>query len=251
VHAAASSRTLAPKRRRFRLLRYAVIAAIWGVLAVGALLLWFARDLPRPEAALDAARRPSLTLEDRSGHVFATFGDVVGEPLRLHELPAFLPAAAVAVEDRRFWHHPGIDLIGMARAAWTNLVAGHVVQGGSTITQQVAKNLFLTNARTFRRKVQELLLTLWLERSFSKQEILEIWLNRVYLGSGAWGVDAAARIYFGVSARHRRASIRVPTRPPRRRALAKCLRRWSAAGPFPRPRHRPPPRRSPSLQFRL
>jgi penicillin-binding protein 1A len=189
------------RRRRFRLFRYAIIATIWGVLVLGTMLLWFARDLPRPEAALDAARRPSLTLEDRSGHVFATFGDVVGEPLRLADLPAYLPTAAVAVEDRRFWHHPGIDLIGLTRAAWTNLIAGHVVQGGSTITQQVAKNLFLTNARTFRRKVQELLLTLWLERTFTKREILEIWLNRVYLGSGAWGVDAAARIYFGVSAR--------------------------------------------------
>ena len=171
------------------------------MLAAAVVLLWFARDLPRPEAALDAARRPSLTLEDRTGHVFATFGDIVGEPLRLSDMPPYLPAAAVAVEDRRFWHHPGIDPIGLARAAWVNLTAGRVVQGGSTITQQVAKNLFLTNARTFRRKVQELLLTLWLEHTFSKREILEIWLNRVYLGSGTWGVDAAARMYFGVSAR--------------------------------------------------
>lgn len=165
------------------------------------MLLWFARDLPRPEAALDAARRPSLALEDSTGHVFATFGDIVGDPLRLSDMPAYLPAAAVAVEDRRFWHHPGIDPIGLARAVWVNLTSGRLVQGGSTITQQVAKNLFLTNARTLRRKVQELLLTLWLEHTFSKREILEIWLNRVYLGSGTWGVDAAARMYFGVSAR--------------------------------------------------
>ena len=188
-------------RRRFRLLSWVIVGLIWSGLALGAMLLWFARDLPRPEAALDAARRPSLTLQDRSGQILATFGDVIGDPLRLTDMPAYLPAAAVSVEDRRFWGHPGIDLIGMARAGYTNLRAGHVVQGGSTITQQVAKNLFLTNARTFRRKVQELLLTLWLERSFSKNEILEIWLNRVYLGSGAWGVDAAARMYFGVSAR--------------------------------------------------
>jgi penicillin-binding protein 1A len=87
------------------------------------------------------------------------------------------------------------------RAAYVNTRAGHLVQGGSTITQQVAKNLFLTNARTLRRKVQEVLLTIWLERHFTKKEILEIWLNRVYLGSGAWGVDAAAKLYFGVSAR--------------------------------------------------
>jgi len=190
-----------PRRRRFHLLAYAIIATVWGTLALAVMLLWFARDLPRPEAALDAARRPSLALEDRTGRVFATFGDIVGEPLRLSDLPPYLPAAAVAVEDRRFWQHPGIDPIGLARAVWVNLTSGRVVQGGSTITQQVAKNLFLTNARTLRRKVQELLLTLWLEHTFTKREILEIWLNRVYLGSGTWGIDAAARMYFGVSAR--------------------------------------------------
>jgi len=191
-----------PRGRRLRLLGYAIIAAVWGVLAIAVILLWFARDVPRPEAALDAARRPSLALEDRSGRVFDTFGDIVGEPLRLSDMPAYLPAAAIAIEDRRFWQHPGIDPFGLARAVWVNLTSGRVVQGGSTITQQVAKNLFLTNARTFRRKVQELLLTLWLEHTFSKREILEIWLNRIYLGSGTWGVDAAARMYFGVSARH-------------------------------------------------
>jgi len=189
------------RRRRFRLLGYAVIAAVWGTLGLALVLLWFARDMPRPDSALDAARRPSLALQDRSGHVFATFGDIVGEPLRLNDVPAYLPAAAVSIEDRRFWHHPGIDPIGLARAVWVNLTSGRVVQGGSTITQQVAKNLFLTNARTLRRKVQELLLTLWLEHAFSKREILEIWLNRVYLGSGTWGMDAAARMYFGISAR--------------------------------------------------
>ena len=139
---------------------------------------------------------PASTLQDRTGHVFATFGDIVGEPLRLTDLPPYLPAAAVAVEDRRFWHHPGIDLIGLRARRLGQSARGRVVQGGSTITQQVAKNLFLTNARTFRRKVQELLLTLWLEHTFTKREILEIWLNRVYLGSGTWGVDAAARHVF-------------------------------------------------------
>jgi len=192
-----------PVRRRWgwRLLRWAVIGGIWGALALAAALLWFARDLPRPETALDAIRRPSLTLQDRTGRIIATYGDLVGETVRLSDLPQALPAAVVAVEDRRFWRHPGIDPIGLARAAWVNLRAGHVVQGGSTITQQVAKTLFLSNARTVRRKVQELLLTLWLERHFSKREILEIYLNRVYLGSGAWGMDAAAHLYFGVPAR--------------------------------------------------
>ena len=192
-----------PARRHlaWRALRAGVIAAVWGALALALALAWFGRDLPRPEVALDAVRRPGLTLQDRTGRTFATFGDVVGDPLRLGDMPRFLPAAAVAVEDRRFYRHPGLDLIGIARAAFVNLRAGRLVQGGSTLTQQVAKNLFLTNARTLRRKVQELMLTLWLEHTFSKAEILEIWLNRVYLGSGAWGVDAAARMYFGVSAR--------------------------------------------------
>ncbi len=189
------------RRAALWLLRWGFIAAIWGALAAVVLVLWFARDIPRPEDALDPARRPSLTLQDRAGRVIATFGDVVGEPLHLKDVPPVLPAAVVAVEDRRFWQHPGIDPIGMARAAWVNLTAGHVVQGGSTLTQQVAKTLFLTNARTIRRKVQELLLTLWLEHRFTKQQILEIYLNRVYLGSGAWGMDAAAKTYFGVSAR--------------------------------------------------
>jgi penicillin-binding protein 1A len=195
----------APRRRRprlvWRLLRWGLLGGVWGGVALGVLLLWFARDLPRPESALDAVRRPSLTLEDRAGHVFASYGDVVGETVRLADLPPYLPAAVIAVEDRRFWWHWGIDPLGLLRAALVDLRAGHVVQGGSTLTQQVAKNLFLSNARTFRRKVQEVLLTLWLERHFSKREILEIWLNRVYLGAGAWGVDAASRLYFGVPAR--------------------------------------------------
>ena len=192
-----------PRRRRWWvfLLRWSVVLAIWGVLLAGLVLLVFAWDLPRPHSALDAARRPSVTLTDSAGRIVTTFGDLVGEPLRLGDLPPYLPAAAVAVEDRRFWGHAGLDVIGIARATWVNMQAGQVVQGGSTITQQVAKNLFLSNARTFRRKIQEVLLTLWLERQFTKQEILEIWLNRVYLGSGAFGMDAAARVYFGVSAR--------------------------------------------------
>jgi penicillin-binding protein 1A len=193
----------AAKRRRlgWRIMRLLLIAAIWGALAFIVMLVWFARDLPRPEAALDAARRPGLTLEDHNGRRFATFGDVVGDPLRLADLPPWMPEAVVAIEDRRFWTHPGIDVLGMGRAMLVNLRAGRLVQGGSTLTQQVAKNLFLTNARTFRRKVQELMLTFWLEHTFTKREIIEIWLNRVYLGSGTWGVDAAARMYFGVSAR--------------------------------------------------
>ncbi len=191
-------------RRRvpaWRLLRLGIIASVWLSLLGAAVLLWFLHDLPRPEDALQAVRRPSLILQDRRGTTIATYGDVVGDALHLRDLPKYLPDAAVSVEDRRFWVHGGLDPWGMLRALVVNLRAGRVVQGGSTITQQVAKTLFLSNARTLRRKVQEVLLTLWLERHFTKRDILEIWLNRVYLGSGAWGVDAAAHLYFGVSAR--------------------------------------------------
>jgi penicillin-binding protein 1A len=195
-----ATRRAARWRFPWRLLRWGVILAVWATVAGALALVWLARDLPRPGDALDAVRRPSLVLQDDRGRTVATYGDLVGDPLRLSQLPRVLPEAAVAIEDRRFWTHWGFDARGMIRAAVVDLFRGHAAQGGSTITQQVAKNLFLTNARTFRRKVQELLLTLWLERHFTKTEILEIWLNRVYLGSGAWGMDAAARLYFGVPA---------------------------------------------------
>ncbi|HEY0425834.1 MAG TPA: biosynthetic peptidoglycan transglycosylase, partial [Rhodopila sp.] len=138
--------SLAPNRKRRALrwlLRWGFIAAIWLTLAAAVMVLWFCRDIPRPESALDAVRRPSLTLQDRAGRIIATFGDLVGEPLRLKDFSPSLPAAVVAVEDRRFYHHFGLDPIGLARAAWVNLNAGRVVQGGSTLTQQVAKTLFL------------------------------------------------------------------------------------------------------------
>lgn len=176
------------------------MAIVWGGVAGAVVLLWFTWDLPRPESALAAIRRPGLTLEDRGGQVFARYGDTVGTPLRLSQMPPFLPQAVVAVEDRRFWQHGGLDFRGIARAALADLMAGHVVQGGSTLTQQVAKNLFLSDARTLRRKVQEMLLTFWLTRHFTRRQILEIYFNRIYLGAGAWGVDAAARVYFGISA---------------------------------------------------
>jgi penicillin-binding protein 1A len=151
--------------------------------------------------ALAQTRRPSVTLLAANGGVLATSGDLYGEAVRLRDLPRHLPEAFIAIEDRRFRSHFGIDPIGLARAAWANFSAGQVVQGGSTLTQQLAKNLFLTPERSFRRKVQEALLALWLEQRFTKDQLLEIYLNRVYLGAGVFGVDAAARLFFGVSAR--------------------------------------------------
>ncbi|MFL1462384.1 transglycosylase domain-containing protein [Roseococcus sp. DSY-14] len=179
----------------------AVLLAIWGALGLGALLLFLTWDLPRADAALAAQRRPSVTLQMADGGLLATQGDLYGETLRLRDLPAHLPAALLAIEDRRFREHRGVDPLGIARALWRNLSEGEVVQGGSTLTQQLAKNLFLSRERSFRRKVQEAILALWLEGRFTKDQLLEIYLNRAYLGAGAWGVDAAARVYFGTSAR--------------------------------------------------
>jgi penicillin-binding protein 1A len=126
---------------------------------------------------------------------------MAGANIALKDLPPYLPRAFIAIEDRRFYSHYGVDPIGIARAALANVLHRGVSQGGSTLTQQLAKNLFLTQERTMQRKLQEVELALWLERKHSKNEILELYLNRVYFGSGAYGVEAAAQKYFGKSAR--------------------------------------------------
>jgi penicillin-binding protein 1A len=184
-----------------RLVRWGVLAGLWATIALAGLFAYFAATLPDISDLAVAERRPSVTMLAADGSLLATFGEFFGEPLRLKEMPRHLPQAVIATEDRRFYEHHGIDPIGLARAAWTNLRAGGIVQGGSTITQQLAKNVFLTPERTFSRKIQETLLALWLERRFSKEQLLEIYLNRVYLGAGTYGVDAAARRYFNKSAR--------------------------------------------------
>ncbi len=171
--------------------------AVWLAVAVAAVVAWYAYDLP-DIARLDRAgiRKPVVTIEAADGSVLARYGQVHGQPVDVQKLPTYLPRAFLAIEDTRFYSHPGVDVFGIFRAAFRNLAAGAVREGGSTITQQLAKNLFLTRARTFRRKIQETLLAIWLEQRFSKDQIFSIYLNRVYFGGGAYGVDAAARRYF-------------------------------------------------------
>ena len=188
--------------RGVRRLAYgAAVSAVWGVIALGGLVAWYALDLPDVEGVLARGRAPTVRLVAADGRELASVGELYGVSVRLGELPPALPAAVLSMEDRRFNNHFGIDLIGLARAAVANTRAGRIVQGGSTITQQVAKNLFLTPQRTLKRKVQELLLALWLEHRFTKDQILTVYLNRVYLGAGTYGVEAAARRYFRKSAR--------------------------------------------------
>ena len=175
--------------------------------AVAGFFLWKAsKDLPSSDS-LAKYEPPVMTrVHAHDGSLMAEYARERRIFVPINTVPKRLIQAFLSAEDKRFYEHGGLDFHGIARAGVKFIESkikggGGRPQGASTITQQVAKNLFLTNARTFRRKVQEVLLTLWLEQHFSKQEILEIWLNRVYLGSGAWGVDAAARLYFGVSAR--------------------------------------------------
>jgi penicillin-binding protein 1A len=184
-----------------RLFYWTAVLGVWAFIAGAGFIAYYAYGLPDIRTLEAPARRPSITLLAADGAAFATFGDLVGETLTLKDMPPAIPLAVMATEDRRFQSHPGIDPVGLARALLANIRAGQVRQGGSTITQQLAKNLFLTPERTVKRKVQESLLALWLERKFTKAEILTLYLNRVYLGSGAYGVDAASRRYFGVSAR--------------------------------------------------
>ncbi len=183
------------------LFKWGLTSAIWSAVLIGVLVAYYAYDLPSVDSALQVVRRPSVTILAEDGTRLASSGDVQGETVQVAELPVHLPHAVIATEDRRFYSHSGIDIIGVARAMVTNVRAGRIVQGGSTISQQAAKNLFLSPARTLRRKVQELLLAFWLEQKFTKNQILTIYLNRVYLGAGTYGVEAAARKYFGISAR--------------------------------------------------
>ena len=138
-----------------------------------------------------------VTILDDRGRLIARRGLTQGRKINVEDLPDYVPNAFIAIEDRRFRQHFGIDPIGMARAGLSNMMAGHVVQGGSTLTQQLAKNLFLTPGRTFDRKVQEAMLAVYLESRYSKNQILTLYLNRVYFGAGVYGIEAASEKFFG------------------------------------------------------
>jgi len=185
-------------QRRFApwLLRAFALLCIWGAIAAACIILFFAIDLPSIDKPKDMGRKPSLTILARDGTVLARTGQSQGKFYTLKELPKYVPQAVMAIEDRRFYHHFGIDPLGILRAGITNLMHHDVVQGGSTITQQLAKNMFLSPTQNMKRKVQEALLAIELEMKYSKDAILAAYLNRVYMGSGAYGIDAAAHRYF-------------------------------------------------------
>jgi 1A family penicillin-binding protein len=183
-----------------------VWAFFWRVsLALGLVLAavtgFYYTQLPAHENLFDGRGTGSVTMLDRDGNVFAWRGEQYGGELSVNEVSPHLVHAVIAAEDKRYYSHFGIDPIGITRAMYTNLRAGRVVQGGSTLTQQVAKNVFLTAERKIERKLKELPMALALELKYSKQQILSIYLNRVYLGAGTYGFEAASQRYFGKSAR--------------------------------------------------
>ncbi|MGV6875402.1 transglycosylase domain-containing protein [Pseudochelatococcus sp. B33] len=209
---ARSGRTAAsaPRRRRRAGRRRSLIGTlfstlfvlgIWGTIAVTGVVAYHFAQLPPIDTLTVPRRPPNIAVLAADGSLLANKGDTGGQTVNLQDLPPYLPKAFVAIEDRRFYDHWGVDPMGVARALAANLTARGVAQGGSTLTQQLAKNLFLTQDRTVSRKIQEAILSVWLERNYTKDEILALYLNRVYFGAGAYGVEAAALRYFGKPAK--------------------------------------------------
>lgn len=186
---------------RSRIKRFFIKSFIYGSLAVAAFLYILSLTLPSIDDLNKVTKAQSILIKSEDGQIIGSFGDIYGEYITYDELPTSLTDAVIATEDRNFRHHFGVDPLGLLRATFANIQAGHVVQGGSTISQQVAKNVFLSPDRTLIRKLKEMLLAFKLERRFSKDEILSIYLNRVYLGAGSYGIDAASKRYFDKSAR--------------------------------------------------
>ncbi len=188
-------------RRLSRLVYWSAVLGLWALIALGGAVAFYGAQLPSATDWAVPGRPPNIKIISADEQLVANRGVMGGESITLREMSPFIPLAVIAIEDRRFRSHWGVDPLGLGRAVVENLVRGRVAQGGSTITQQLAKNLFLTPDRTLGRKVQEAMLALWLEGEHSKDEILEMYLNRVYFGSGAYGVEAASRRYFNRSAR--------------------------------------------------
>lgn len=170
--------------------------SVWASIFVVGSVVYFAADLPGSNEWAVPERPPNIRIEAADGRLITNRGVTGGEAVRIHELPPHVYNAVIAIEDRRFVDHFGLDARGLARAMFRNAMARRFVEGGSTITQQLAKNLFLKPERTIERKVKEALLALWLESQYTKPQIIEMYLNRVFYGHGATGIQAAAHTYF-------------------------------------------------------
>lgn len=180
--------------------KWGLVLGLWLSIVVGGIVLWYAQELPSITKEMVFERRPTIIIKTSNGEIVDRYGDIKGKIVDVKNLPPHVVNAVLATEDRRFYSHFGMDLKGFSRALFINVSQGSFVQGGSTITQQLAKNLFLSRERTLKRKIQELILSFQLEHELTKDEILSAYLNRVYLGAGAYGIDGASRVYFNKSA---------------------------------------------------
>src|SRR6185312_12082075 len=176
--------------------------AIVGCIAVGGVVYYYWMQMPAVSTWAVPERPANIRVVATDGQLISNRGKMGGEAVALSDLPSYVPEAFIAIEDKRFYQHFGIDLVGLGAVAIESLKAHHVTRGASTITQQLAKNLFLTPDQTLGRKVQEALLAIWLEHNYSKDQILELYLNRVFFGNNATGIEAAAQTYFGKSAKN-------------------------------------------------
>lgn len=174
-------------------------AVLLGMATLGAVYAFIAPSLPSVETLADVRMQVPLRVYTRDGRVIATFGEQRRIPVTLDEVPEPLQQAFLAAEDDRFYDHPGVDWQGILRAAWYLVVTGERGQGGSTITMQLARNFFLEHERTYAYKLRQIFLALKIEREFPKRRIFELYLNKIYLGHRAYGVGAAARVYYGKS----------------------------------------------------
>ncbi|MEN3929779.1 PBP1A family penicillin-binding protein [Microvirga sp. W0021] len=192
-----------PRKRRSilgRMFYTLFVLGLWCLLGVAGVVAYYASQLPPIDQLTVPRRPPNIAILAADGSLITNRGETGGREVSIKELPSYVPKAFVAIEDRRFYSHFGIDPMGLGRAVISN-VSGGLRQGASTLTQQLAKNLFLTPERTASRKIQEAILALWLERKYTKDQILELYLNRVYFGAGAFGVEAAARRYYNKPAK--------------------------------------------------
>ncbi|MEO7601932.1 MAG: biosynthetic peptidoglycan transglycosylase, partial [Sphingomicrobium sp.] len=181
-----------------RIVKASAYAALLGLLALVVAVAVAMAYLPNySELTQREDLGQTIRVRAANGQVLVSIGPSFGHWLPYERIPAEMRAAMISTEDRRFRGHLGVDPIGIARSLKVRVETGRFSQGGSTITQQLARNIFLTNSRTFGRKVKEAILALAIERKFSKDQILELYLNRVYFGGGAYGIDAASRRFFG------------------------------------------------------
>ena len=187
-------------RKVFRwIFRLFVLGTLLGLATLGITYLIVAKDLPDVDSLRDVQLQIPLRVYTKDQKLISVFGEKRRIPVSIEEMPDNLINAFIAGEDARFREHPGVDYQGLTRAAWTLATTGEKSVGGSTITQMLARNFFLTLEKTYTRKIKEIFLALKIERELSKDEILELFLNKILLGHRAYGVGAAADVYYGIS----------------------------------------------------